>query len=89
MTTYIVTYEISKAERKNALIAKLKEEPFYCPIHESACAIRTEKDITELKLELVKITTSVDRLFVIKTGHEAVWINAYSMKNSEWLKKYL
>ena len=89
MTTYIVTFEINNTQRKNALISKLKEEPFFCPIHENACAIRTKKDIAELKFELVKITISTDRLFVIITGHEAVWINAYSMKNPEWLKKYL
>ena len=89
MTTYIVTFEISNQERKNALIEKLKAEPYYCPIHDSAWAIRTKKDIAEIKYELVKVTTSVDRIFVIKTGTEAVWTNAYSMKNSDWLKKYL
>jgi hypothetical protein len=89
MTTYIVTFEMNDQKRKEAVITKLKEEHSWCPIHEHAYAIRTEKTAAELRLLLAKITIIADRVFVIKTGKEAVWINTYSDKNSEWLKKYL
>jgi hypothetical protein len=89
MTTYIITFEINDAAKKNALMLLLKSEPGFCPIHDNACAIRTDKILTELKAEIVKITTILDRVFIIKTGKEAIWINTYSEKNSEWLNKYL
>jgi hypothetical protein len=89
MITYIVTFDIKDPKRKEIFIAKLKEEHSWCPIHENAFAIRTEKTAAELRLILAKITIIADRVFVIKTGREAVWINTYSDKNSEWLKKYL
>jgi len=89
MTTYIVTFEIGDPKRKEAVIAKLKEEASFCPIHGNAYAIRTDKSAADLRLILAKITIIADRLFLIRTGKEAVWINTYSIRNSEWLKKYL
>ena len=89
MTTYIVTFDIKDPKRMEAFTAKLKEEHSWCPIHENAYAIRTEKTAAELRLILAKITIIADRVFVIKTGKEAVWINTYSDRNSDWLKKYL
>jgi hypothetical protein len=89
MITYIVTFDIKDPKRKEAFIAKLKEEYSWRPIHDNAYAVVTEKTSAELRLLLAKITVIADPVFVIRTGREAVWINTYSDKNSEWLKKYL
>ena len=88
--TYIVTFEINDSTRRRIFKEKIKSiSAGICPIHDSAWAIRSElkaKDIRDaLKSELI----TSDRLFVIRSGTEAAWKNAYGTENSEWLKKYL
>jgi len=87
--TYIVTFEVKNLERLTKLKEKLMETKFYCPIHENAWAVNTEKKASELRDELISLTTAEDRLFVIRSGTEAAWINSYGEKHTDWLKKYL
>jgi hypothetical protein len=90
MKTYVVTFEIADKTRLSLLEERLKSESgYYCPIHENAWAVQSEKTAAQLRDELMKITTNPDRLFIIKSGIEAAWTNTYGEKNSEWLKKYL
>lgn len=89
MTTYIVTFEVKDITRKNRVKEKLKEFGYYCPIHDNAWAIRTEKKATEVRDTITPLMTSEDRIFVIRTGTEAAWRNAYGTEHSEWLKKHL
>ncbi|MEX6690186.1 hypothetical protein QTN47_21935 [Danxiaibacter flavus] len=89
MTTYIVTFEIKDAARRLSVKNKLKEFNTYCPIHDNAWAIRTDKKATEIRDFVSPLMTNEDRIFVIRTGVEAAWKNPYGNDNSEWLKKYL
>jgi len=89
MTTYIVTFEVNDLTRRNNVKAKLKEFGYYCPIHKNAWAIRTEKKAIEVRDIVSPAMTNEDRIFVIRTGTEAAWKNAFGTENSEWLKKHL
>jgi len=89
MTTYIVTYEVKDSTRRIKVKEKLKELGKYCPIHDNAWAIRTEKTAAELRNFITPAMTSEDRIFVIRTGTEAAWQNAYGKEHSEWLKNNL
>jgi len=89
MTTYIVTFEVKDQARYTKVKEKLKEFGNYCPINDNAWAIRTEKKATEVRDFITLVMTSEDRIFVIRTGTEAAWRNAYGKEYSEWLKKYL
>lgn len=87
--TYIVTFEIKDSERLRKIKDYLREQKHFCPIHENAWAINSEKKAIELRDELMKHIIAEDRLFVIRSGTEAAWANPYGEKNTEWLKKYL
>lgn len=89
MTTYIVTFEVNDITRKSKVYEKLKEFRYYCPIHENAWAIQTDKKSTDIRNSISMVMTGNDRIFVIRTGTEAAWLNAYSNEHTEWLKKYL
>lgn len=89
MTTYIVTFEVKDVARRNIVKEKLKEFGNYCPIHDNGWAIRTEKKASEVRDIITSVMTKEDRIFVIRTGTEAAWRNAYGTEHSEWLKKYL
>jgi hypothetical protein len=68
---------------------KLKEYGTYCPIHDNAWAIKTEKKAIEIRDSITPLINNMDRVFVIRTGTEAAWINAYGTEHTEWLKKHL
>ena len=89
MTTYIVTFEVNDPARRLKVKEKLKEFNYYCPIHENAWAIITEKKSAEIRDIISSLTIPEDRIFVIRTGTEAAWRNIYGEENSEWLKKNL
>lgn len=89
MTTYIVTFEINEVAQRKKVEEKLKEFGYYCPIHENAWAIITEKKAIEIRDFITSVMNNGDRIFVIRTGTEAAWKNAYSTEHSEWLKKHL
>jgi hypothetical protein len=89
MRTYIVTFEVKDATRKIRVKEKLKEFRFYCPIHDNTWAIRTNNKATDIRDVIIPFMSSEDRIFVIRTGTEAAWKNAYGIEHSEWLKKHL
>ncbi len=89
MTTYIVTFEVNDLTRRKKVKEKLREFGNYCPIHKNAWAIRTDKKAAEIRDFLTPTMVSGDRIFVIRTGTEAAWRNAYGTEHSEWLKEYL
>ncbi len=88
--TFIVTFEINNLERRKALKGKIKALfKTYCPIHKNAWAIRSELKASEIRDAFKKGLTSKDRLFIIRSGTQAAWTNAYGSTNSEWLKTHL
>ncbi len=89
MTTYIVTFEVSDASRKGNLKEKLKQHNGYCPIHDNCWAIISDQTPAQIRDFLTEDLSSLDRIFIIRSGTYAAWINAYGPKNSEWLKERL
>lgn len=89
MKTYIATFEINDSSRRQKVKEHLQSYSYYCPIHENAWAIKTEKKSVDIRDAINSLTTSDDRVFVIRTGTEAAWQNIYGDKNSEWLKNNL
>ncbi|MCF6129074.1 hypothetical protein L1S35_05265 [Flavobacterium sp. AS60] len=89
MTTYIVTFEINDPTRRAQVKEKLKEFNLYCPIHDNAWAIKSDKKATEVRDFISPLLTAADRIFVIRTGTVAAWKNTYATENSDWLKKHL
>lgn len=90
MNTYIVTFEVNDSVRLNKIKKYLREKSNgICPIHSNATAIRSEKKASEIRDEIIQMTTAEDRIFVIRSGTEAAWKNSYGKDNNEWLKKHL
>ncbi|WP_044398841.1 hypothetical protein [Lacinutrix sp. Hel_I_90] len=90
MNTYIVTFEIKDSIRLNKIKKFLREDSNgICPIHSNATAIRSEKKASEIRDEIIQMTTAEDRIFIIRSGTEAAWKNSYGTKNNDWLKKHL
>jgi Trk K+ transport system NAD-binding subunit len=89
MTCYIVTFEVANIDAKNALTPLLQSYNGYCPINANSWAIKSDKSAKEIREHLSTALQAGDRIFVIRSGTEAAWRNAYSDKNSEWLKKNL
>jgi hypothetical protein len=89
MPAFIITFEVNDAARLSSLKEKAKSLGGYCPIHNNAVAISTEKTAVEIREYLTPLLTPSDRIFVIRSGTEAAWRNSYGTEHNEWLKKYL
>ncbi|MBC8549967.1 MAG: hypothetical protein H8D23_09975 [Candidatus Brocadiales bacterium] len=86
MNTYIVSFEINKAETKASFVEGMKSYGYYCPICETAWAIKTEKTAAIIRDHLGSLLDSTDRVFVLRSGTEAAWKNSYGSKHDDWLK---
>ena len=89
MVCYIVTFEVKDPAKLASLKAGLKSYGGYCPINENAWAITTADTAVKIRDHLSSLIDPNDRLFVIRSGVEAAWRNAYGQENTDWLKKYL
>lgn len=89
MATYLVTFEIEQLANRTALLEALKGFKIYCPIHKNAWAISSDQKAAEIRDVLRPYIQPTDKLFVIRSGTEAAWLNSYGPKNDEWLKKWL
>jgi hypothetical protein len=49
----------------------------------------SDKNAAEVLDDLKVALESKDRLFVIRSGTAAAWMNAISQKHTDWLKKNL
>lgn len=87
MTCYIVTFEPGNATNLERITARLKTLGQYCPINKYCWAVLTEMNAKNLRDYIGNL--GGDRVFVIRSGTEAAWVNAYGNQNSEWLKKHL
>ena len=89
MPTYVVTYEIADKQRRESLMESLKSYGFFCPIHDNAWAIKTDKKAAEIRDALSQYTQAGDRIFIVRSGTESAWRNSYGKDHDDWLKKYL
>ncbi len=88
MRCYLVTFEVTDAVL-GRLEERLKTYSTYCPIHRNCWALVTDQSAVDIRNNLGQVLTSVDRLFVVRSGVEAAWRNSYGQKHSEWLQKNL
>jgi hypothetical protein len=49
----------------------------------------SDKKAAEIRDDLKVALGNGDRIFVIRSGTEAAWLNAISQKHSDWLQKNL
>ena len=89
MACYIITFEIKDSAKLSGLKEALMSYGGYCPLNATSWAILTEKKAAEIRDHLRSKIGPNDRIFVIRSGSEGAWFNAYGNDNSEWLKKNL
>jgi len=89
MPCYIVTFEVANTANKDKLTELLKSYGTYCPINANCWAIVTNSTAVQVRDKLMDVILSSDKIFVIKSGHEAAWRNVYGDKNTDWLKEKL
>ena len=88
MACYIVAFDPVELTAAGTIRQRLQALGNYCPIHPYCWAVLTEMNAVQLRDYLSQgIPTS--KIFVIRSGTEAAWINSYGEKNNEWLKKNL
>ncbi|OGX44439.1 MAG: hypothetical protein A3H41_02340 [Omnitrophica WOR_2 bacterium RIFCSPLOWO2_02_FULL_45_28] len=89
MACYIVTFEVKDPAKLTSLIEGLKSYGSYCPVNASTWAIITSNTAVQIRDHLMSLIDINDRLFVVRSGAEAAWRNAYGQVHTDWLKKYL
>lgn len=89
MTCYIVSFQLADLARYEALKTRLMAFTSYCPVNATCWAITTDKKAAEVREDLQKVVGPSDNIFVIRSGTEAAWQNAYGQKHTDWLKANL
>ena len=79
---YVLSCFCCAAENPVAIIV-------YCPIHKYCWAIRTTDKSAAVADKIKTVLSSVESVFVIRSGMEAAWVNSYGLKNDAWLKENL
>ncbi|MFA7361951.1 MAG: hypothetical protein WC139_13040 [Candidatus Kapaibacterium sp.] len=88
MKCFIITYDLRKPGRDyKSLYEALKSFGTWGKITESTWAIVSSLTSRQIYDFLSKHIDSNDRIFVIKSGKDATWINAIA--SVDWLKKHL
>jgi hypothetical protein len=87
MACYIVTFEPT-GTAASTIKERLQAFGIYCPINASSWAVVVDMTAVQLRDHLANSLPGA-RIFVIRSGTEAAWINLYGEKNSDWLKKQL
>lgn len=81
-------YDLRGDDRNyNKLHDAIKSYGVWAKITESSWAIVTDSSASEIRDNIGSFLNSNDRLFVIKSGHNAAWRNVIA--SNEWLKKHL
>jgi hypothetical protein len=89
MTCYIVSFQVNSKESLTELRELLKSYGSYCPINDTLWAIISDKTAADIVSHLRTALQANDRLFVIRSGTQASWLNTYGEENTTWLKKHL
>jgi hypothetical protein len=89
MNCYIVSFQATLRSTGDALRERMKAYRAYCPINATCWALMSDKKAAEIRDDLKVALGNGDRIFVIRSGTEAAWLNAISQKHSDWLQKNL
>lgn len=87
MACYIISYDLRNNRDYRSLSEAIKTYSKWARITESTWAVVTVKSAVEIRNHLSSVMDNDDRLFVIKSGVEAAWLN--SLCGNEWLKENL
>lgn len=88
MTAYIVSYDLSNVRDYDSLIDAIKSYGGWAHITESTWAVVANNSSAAMVRDNLKnFIDGDDRLFVIKSGVEAAWVNV--LCRNEWLKENL
>ena len=87
MNCFIITYDLIRGGDYTALHNAIKSYGTWAKITESTWGIVTRKSAEEIRDSLLIHMDNNDRLFVIKSGGEAAWMNAIC--KNEWLQKHI
>jgi hypothetical protein len=88
MACYVITFEPVGTSALEAIQQRLKNVGNYCPIHLYSWAVVTDMTAVQLRDSIAQAAPG-SKVFVVRSGTEAAWINSYGLKNSEWLKTNL
>lgn len=81
-------YDLTESSRNYTKIREaIKSYGVWAKITESTWGIVTDSTASEIRDNLASYLQKNDRLFVIKSGHNAAWRNVIG--SSEWFKKHL
>ena len=84
---YIVSFETAEQAVADSLHATIKEYGTWARITATTYAIVTDESAAEITVYLSNIMGESDRLFVVRAGSDAAWLEVRC--NPEWLKKHL
>lgn len=87
MACYIISYDLTESNDYNNVYEALRSYKIWARITESTWAIVTNDTAVQVRDRLMAEVTNKDRIFVVRSGKSAAWINP-RCKN-EWLKKHL
>jgi len=86
--TYIVSFEPLPRYTATVIKKQLMTLQSYCPVNAYCWAVSTPMSAVQLRDYLMQVAPG-SRIFVIRSGTEAAWVNAYGPKNTDWLKENL
>ena len=89
MRCYIVIFEKISEESRKRIKDSLASYKTYCPINSSCWAIKTNETAVQIRDKLMSLSDKGGRIFVIRSGTEAAWVNSFGDKHNKWLKKNL
>lgn len=88
MACYIITFDPIGTGAAEAIKEKLKSYGYYCPITQTSWAIVAPLTAIQVRDQLQQVSPT-SRIFVVRSGTEAAWLNSFGVTNNDWLKKYL
>ncbi len=89
MPSYLITYDLRGGESSDyeKLTDAIKSYSTWARITKSSWVVVTDSDQKEIRDHLEDFMKPDDRLFVLKSGGAAAWINVRA--SSDWLKKWI
>lgn len=88
MSCYVVIFDANGNAADATIRERLKTLNAYCPITNWSWAVLSDSTAAQLR-DFLSQELPGSRIFVIRSGTEAAWINAFGTANSDWLKKNL
>lgn len=88
MACYVVTFEPIGLGAAENIRERLKTFGSHCPINGYSWAIVSTWTAVQVRDYLQQISPS-SRIFVVRSGTEAAWLNSYGVTYNDWLKKNL